>query len=149
MEKKKETILVSACLAGVKCNYKGQDAFHPKIVGELQSAEIVCVCPEILGGEPIPRPACNLVGGDGHDVIKGKAKVIGIDGKDHTETFIRGAQKTLAIALKHNVTKAYLKKRSPSCGKGKIYDAKGEHLVNGNGILAALLMEHGIEVIPL
>ena len=47
-----------------------------------------------------------------------------------------------------NITKAILKSKSPSCGKGKIYsgDFSGT-LIDGNGILTELLIENGINVI--
>ena len=82
-------------------------------------------------------------------VISGKAKVVGDDGKDYTENYLKGARKALEIALEHNVKKAYLKSKSPTCGCGKIFDAQGKNLKIGNGIFAALLLDHGIEVISL
>jgi len=149
MKKKKDKVLFSACLVGTKCRYNSTDAFNKEILEVLGKSEAINVCPELLGGEPIPRPACNIHGGDGHDVIKGKAKVIGIDGKDYTKSYLLGAQKALAIAVENNVKKAYLKSKSPTCGFGKIYDKSGQNLKIGNGIFAALLIDHGIEVISL
>ena len=147
--KQKNKILVSACLAGVKCRYNGTDAFNEKILKELKDSELVIVCPELLGGETTPRPACNIDQLDGHAVLAGKAKIMGIDGKDYTESYVRGAKKALEIALANNVKKAYLKSKSPTCGCGKIFDSKGENLKIGNGIFAALLIENGIEVVSL
>ncbi|MFC1843154.1 DUF523 domain-containing protein [Candidatus Dependentiae bacterium] len=149
MEKNKEKVLCSACLTGTKCRYNGTDAFNKKTLVMLSKSEIISVCPELLAGEPIPRPACSIHHGDGHDVIKGKAKIIGEDGKDYTESYLKGAQKALKIALEYNVKKAYLKSKSPTCGCGKIFDAKGQNLKIGNGIFAALLLDQGIEVISL
>ena len=163
---KKEKVLFSACLVGTKCRYNGSDAFNKKTLEVLSKSEIISVCPELLAGEPIPRPACNIQSAfpqaqntrdqdlskqnfDGHDVIKGKAKIIGDDGKDYTENYLKGAHKALEIALKNNIKKAYLKSKSPTCGYGKIFDEKGKNLKIGNGIFAALLLEHGIEVISL
>ena len=115
----------------------------------LNKSEIISVCPELLAGEPIPRPACNIHNGTGEDVINGKAKIIGTNGKDYTENYLKGARKALEIALEHNVKKAYLKSKSPTCGCGKIFDEKGKNLKIGNGIFAALLLDHGIKVISL
>jgi len=145
----KNKILVSACLTGVRCRYNSTDAFNKQILEELKNSELVIVCPELLGGEPTPRPACNIDQLDGNAVLAGKAKVIGEDGKDYTKNYVRGAKKALEIALANDVKKAYLKSKSPSCGCGKIFDAKGENLKVGNGIFAALLIENGIEVISL
>lgn len=145
----KEKVLFSACLVGTRCRYNGTDAFNEKILEILNKSEVVSVCPELLAGEPIPRPACNIHGGDGSDVIKGKAKVIGVDGQDYTESYLNGAREALKIALENNVKKAYLKSKSPTCGCWKIFDEKGQNLKIGNGIFAALLLDHGIEVISL
>ena len=42
---------------------------------------------------------------------------------------------------------AILKARSPSCGSGKVYDGTFTgRLVDGDGVLAALLKENGITV---
>ena len=117
MKTNKNKILVSACLAGAKCRYNGKDAFNVKILELMQDSEIICVCPELLGGELTPRPACNIVGGDGRDVINGTAKVIGVDGQDYTQSYLNGAQKALKIALENNVKKAYLKS-NPSINSG-------------------------------
>jgi len=145
----KEKVLCSACLVGSKCRYNGTDAFSKKILEILSKSEIISICPELLAGEPIPRPACNIHNGTGEDVIKGKAKIIGLDGKDYTKKYLRGAHKALQIALEHNAKKAYLKSKSPTCGCGKIFDETGKNLKIGNGIFAALLLKHKIEVISL
>jgi len=39
------------------------------------------VCPECLAGLMIPRCPSEIVGGDGKDVLDGKAKVVGQDGR--------------------------------------------------------------------
>lgn len=142
-------ILVSACLAGVKCRYNSKDAFNKEILDIMKENEVIILCPELLSGEPVPRPACNIHGGDGFDVISGKANVIGIDGNDYTASYLSGAKKALDIAIKNNVKIAYLKSKSPTCGCGKIFDEKGENLKIGNGIFAALLIQNGIKVISL
>jgi uncharacterized protein YbbK (DUF523 family) len=142
--KKAAPILVSACIAGIRCAYAGHDNFREQINLLLKHQEIVIVCPELLGGLPIPRSECRLSGGDGHAVLKGKAKVIGQDGKDYSRQFIEGAKKVLQIAKKYHCQVAYLKRRSPSCGAGKIYSKN--MLVDGDGVTAALLKENNIEI---
>ncbi len=145
----KEKILVSACLAGIKCRYNGSDAHTSELIKELSSSELIICCPELLGGMPIPRPACNIHGGEGQDVVDGNAEVIGIDNKNYTENYRQGALKALKIALSSGVTKAYLKKNSPSCGCGEIYQENGKALKSGDGILTALLKNEGIKVIAI
>jgi len=93
------------------------------------------VCPEQLGGLPTPREAADISGGDGYDVLAGKARVMTKSGTDLTEAFIRGAQQVLFIALSQNIDRAYLKARSPSCG-----------LSGSIGVTAALLRLNQINV---
>ena len=91
------------------------------------------VCPEQLGGLTTPRTAANLVGGDGYEVLAGRAAVIDANGLDVSAEFIRGAEQVLAIARAQNITLALLKSRSPSCGLGQ-----------PTGVTAALLLTNGL-----
>ena len=53
-------ILVSACLAGEKCRYNGE-ALRCEAVAELvASGRAIAVCPEVLGGLPVPRPPAEI-----------------------------------------------------------------------------------------
>ena len=114
----------------------------------LGGDELVPVCPEQLGGLPTPRPPAEIVGGDGADVLDGAASVITVDGEDKTSEFLDGAHQTLEIATSQNATHAVLKSRSPSCGCGQIYDGTFTgKLSDGDGVTAALLRRHGIQVV--
>ena len=69
------------------------------------------------------------------------------DGTDVTEFFVRGAHKALDTAKKNGCAVAVLKAKSPSCGKGRIYDGSfSSTLTDGDGITAKLLKENGISV---
>ena len=135
---KKEKLLVSACLLGIPCRYDG--ASKPKTesfekLGTLY--EIIPVCPEIYGGLPTPRTPSERVGN----------RVIMKDGSDVTENYRRGAQSTLDIAKALGARLALLKEKSPSCGKGKIYDGTFTgSLKDGNGTAVDLLLSEGIRV---
>jgi uncharacterized protein YbbK (DUF523 family) len=63
-----------------------------------------------------------IVGGDGGDVLDGKAKVFNMDGLDITEQFLKGAYAALAIAKSVGASEALLIEKNPSCGCGKIFD---------------------------
>ncbi len=66
-------------------------------------------------------------------------------GDDVTEAFERGAQRTLAICRALNIGQAILQSRSPSCGKGRVYDGTFSGvLVEGWGVTAELLHKNGI-----
>lgn len=134
----KEKILVSACLAGVDCKYNGGNNENAKIIELIKNNDVILVCPEQLGGLSTPRdPAENI-----------NDKVITDKGKDVTKEFDKGAEEVLKLAKKFNIKKAILKSRSPSCGKGKIYDGTfSGKKIDGNGKTAELLIKNGIEVI--
>ena len=129
--------LISACLCGVPCRYDGSARRIERFVRLVESGEAMAVCPEVLGGLSVPREPCEILFG----------RVVNTKGQDKTEEYALGAQKTLALAEKHNICVAILKERSPSCGTSRIYDGTfNEVLVPGQGITTALLKEKGILV---
>jgi uncharacterized protein YbbK (DUF523 family) len=108
----------------------------------------VLVCPEVDGGLGTPRPAAEIEGGDGADVIAGRARVVTADGDDVTDAYLKGAERALAVARETGATTAILKARSPSCGEGSIYDGTfSRTLEEGDGVTAALLKAEGIDVL--
>jgi uncharacterized protein YbbK (DUF523 family) len=114
----------------------------------VAAGRAVQVCPEEDGGLPTPRPRAEIVGGDGHDVLAGRATVMTEQGVDVTEIYLAGAQAALAAAQDAGATKAILKSRSPSCGRSTIYDGTFTRTEReGDGVTAALLIENGIEVV--
>lgn len=140
--------LVSACLLGIPCAYDGQgrsaDAFLPLVA----RAQVVPICPEVAGGLPTPRPTAEIIGGDGGDVLDGRARVVTVAGDDVTDAFLRGAERALTVVQQLGISVAILRQRSPSCGSACIYD--GTHsgaLRGGQGVTAALLRRHGVEVL--
>ncbi len=130
-------VFVSACLMGENCKYNGGNNLISNLQKELPDCEFISVCPEQLGGLSTPRSPSE---------IKGE-KVINKDGIDVTENFIKGANISLEKAKREKVRYALLKAKSPSCGKGEIYDGSftGE-IISGNGKTTELLMKNGIEV---
>ncbi|WP_352417807.1 DUF523 domain-containing protein [Proteiniborus sp.] len=134
--------IISACLAGVNCRYDGGNNFEPHIVKLLNEGKAILVCPEQLGGMTTPRLPCEIVGDN-----YGSKKVVNIEGKDFTKEFLKGAEETLKIAKLIGAKGAILKARSPSCGKGQVYDGTfKKRLVKGNGITADLLEKNCIKV---
>jgi uncharacterized protein YbbK (DUF523 family) len=60
---------------------------------------------------------------------------------------MKGAEHALERAETFGCTAAILKARSPSCGKGKIYDGSfSGNLTDRDGVTAELLASHGIKV---
>ena len=133
----KPRILVSACLLGVNCRYDGGGKAAGGIAELMAIAELIPVCPEILGGLPTPRVPSERAG----------ERVVTKDGRDVTDAFQRGAGEALKLAELFGAERALLKERSPSCGSGQIYDGSFTGgLVSGDGVTAALLKARGIAV---
>src|SRR5688572_2979638 len=143
-----ELVLVSACLAGRACRYDGGSNPDDAIGRLVAEGRAVLVCPEEDGGLGTPRPPAEIVGGDGHDVLDGKARVVTNQGVDVTAEYVRGAELALAAAQDAGVTRAVLKARSPSCGRGCVYDGSFTRTpIEGDGVTAALLQRNGVEVL--
>lgn len=133
----KPRILISACLLGVNCRYDGGGKAIRELAALMELAELIPVCPEILGGLPTPRAASERRDG----------RVIARDGRDVTEAFQRGAGEARKLAELFGAEFALLKERSPSCGSGEIYDGSfSGRRVAGDGVTAALLKENGVKI---
>ena len=141
-------ILVSSCLAGLEVRYNGTHCLDKKINQLIEENQAIAVCPELLGGFSTPRDPAEIVGGNGEDVLDGKAKVVEKSGRDVTEMYIKGAFATLRIAQEVDAKVVVLKEFSPSCGSSMIYngDFKGTKIV-GDGVTSALLKRNGIRVV--
>jgi uncharacterized protein YbbK (DUF523 family) len=138
-------ILVSACLSGINCTWDGKNRLDEEVKKLVARKLALPVCPEVLGGRNIPRTRTEIKGGGGRDVLADRAKVIDENGKDVTDEFIKGAYEALKIVKRHNIKKAILKSKSPSCGVDQIYDGSFRgRLVKGDGVTAALLKKEGI-----
>ncbi len=133
-------VIVSACLAGYNCKYNGGNNFNQKVMDLCQSHEIIKVCPEVLGGLPIPRPSAEIV----------NAQVMNTEGKNITEEFSLGAQKAFEIVKKENPDLIILQSRSPSCGIKQIYDGTfSGKKIPGHGLFAAICINAGYKVLDI
>jgi len=143
-------ILISACLLGHKVRYDGKDNLqnNTELQVWIKAGKVVTICPEMAGGLPTPRPPAEIqYNKSAKEVLSGKAKIITIDGDDVSAEYMAGAQKALALAKQHHISVAILKARSPSCGSQQVYDGRhSKKLVDGMGVTAALLSQHGIQV---
>lgn len=133
-------ILISACLLGQNVRYdaKTKKCQHVLLEQWRQQGIVLPACPEVLGGLPTPRPAAEIM-------INGNIETA--QGGNVTSEFQEGAQKTLALALKHGIKIAILTERSPSCGSSEIYDGSfSRQVIDGQGMTTQLLRENGILV---
>ena len=132
-------VLVSACLLGENCKYSGGNNRNEAVLSWLKERghEAAPVCPEVLGGLPIPRTPAEIVDG----VVTAK------DGTNVDREFRRGAELALEIAKREGVELAILQPRSPSCGVRQVYDGTFTgRKTDGQGVFARLLAENGIRL---
>jgi len=141
-------ILISACLAGLNVRYNGTNCLDDSVQKLVLEKKAVTVCPELMGGFSTPREPAEIVGGNGEDVLDGKATVIERSGRDVTELYLKGAYATLQKALEVGATQVVLKENSPSCGSTAIYNGEfnGTKIV-GEGVTTALLRKNNIVVL--
>jgi uncharacterized protein YbbK (DUF523 family) len=142
-------ILISACLLGCKVRYNASDleVISSEFEKLITIHDVVSFCPEVSAGMSIPRAPAEIKGGDGFDVLSGKAKVIDIDGQKLNEGFITAAKNALARCQKEKIHFAILAESSPSCGSSHIYDGSFNDTKSaGKGVTAALLAQNGIRV---
>jgi len=133
----KKNLLISACLLGIPCRYDGKSVPRVAISALSEHFNLIPICPEIYGGLPTPRTPSERLGD----------RVVMADGSDVTDNFIRGAESAYLLATETNTTLALLKERSPSCGKGKIYDGSFTgKLTDGDGYTAEYLSARGIRI---
>lgn len=130
-------IIVSACLLGCDCRYKGDNCGKDEILALAKEHTLIPVCPEQFGGLSTPRNPSEIVG----------EKVISNRGKDVTYEYHKGAEIALKIAEINRADAVIFKANSPSCGKGIVYDgtftgSKRE----GNGVAADLFLKNGYAV---
>jgi uncharacterized protein YbbK (DUF523 family) len=132
----KSLYLVSACLVGLCTRYDGTVKPSTACLDFLADHSYIPICPEQLGGLPTPRPAAEIIGGNGFSVLRGETTVCTKDGNDVSAPFIQGAKQVLQIAQTQAITAVCLKARSPSCA------------ISGcTGVTAALLNQHGFKLL--
>ncbi|WP_319469223.1 DUF523 domain-containing protein [uncultured Pseudodesulfovibrio sp.] len=132
-----QIVIVSACLAGIRCRYDGNNNTSEAVLDLVRKGDAIPFCPEVFGGLTTPRPCCELQNG----------RVIDTDGVDRTDAFLRGAEEGLKLARLAGCTEAVLKANSPSCGCGRVYDGTfSGNRIPGNGVFAELLLANGFTI---
>ena len=109
----------------------------------------IAACPEVLGGLSVPREPAEIIGGDGKDVLAGRAQIRNRKGEEMTDFFLRGAHEFLRLARASGAGSAILRECSPSCGVSHTPDGSFSRTYRqGPGVTAALLIREGIPVFP-
>ena len=146
-------VLVSACLLGVKCGVNGDNyGEYPGVLKLLHYANVKFIqfCPEeLMFGTP--RETCDIYGGNGLDVLEGRAKVLTTSGIDWTAGMIAASEKMLEAARKNNIELAIMMDVSAACGNHVIYDgdryAENKKYQVGMGVCGAQLHRAGFKII--
>ena len=145
MEKTPNTlpaVAVSACLLGVPCRYDGSSKPVDAVMRLGRCYKLVPICPEVAGGLPVPHPPCEIVAGSR------PVHVMDANGSDVTQAFHLGASRCLEQLRDADCRVAVLKSKSPSCGRGTVYDGSFTGaLVPGWGVAAQLFHDAGITVL--
>lgn len=133
-------ILVSACLLGRDCKYNGGNNRNECLLEFLKDHEVIPVCPEVLGGLPIPRDPAEIVG----DTVRTGS------GRSVDREYRIGAERALKIGMEAGAQLAILQSRSPSCGVKEIYDGSfTRRKIPGKGIFARVLEANGIPMVDI
>lgn len=131
-------ILVSKCLLGENCRYKGDNCKNDKVLALGEKYEIVGVRPEVRAGGHARQPERSW---EDRVLRQGRGRI-------SRRNTCAAPKLRLAAAKENGVAFCVLKSRSPSCGKGVVYDGTFTgKLTAGNGVAAALLMKNGFSVL--
>jgi uncharacterized protein YbbK (DUF523 family) len=134
----REVVVVSACLLGVRCRFDGADKRDDAAVARFAGqAEILPLCPEVLAGFGVPRPAITL--------SADMARATDGRGRDVTAELAAGARLADRFAVEAGASRALLKEKSPSCGVRTVHGEIG--LVPGEGRFTACLRARGLPVV--
>lgn len=146
-------VLSSACMLGHLCGVDGtSNGEYPTVLKLLNynNVKLISFCPEDFAFGT-PRETPDIEGGNGHDVLDGKAKVITETGRDITDEMIKASLKMLEVAQQNDVELAVLMDVSGACGSQVIYNgsrfSKNPVYQIGMGVCAAQLDRNGIKII--
>lgn len=138
----REVVIVSACVCGIRCAADGGERSTPARTAQLTAlgdAEVVPLCPEVLGRMGVPRPAL-VSSSDGK-------RVSDVRGRDVTDTVDAGARLADLFATQAKAARALLLDGSVSCGVAKVAGPDGAQ--DGEGRLTARLKRRGLPVVAI
>lgn len=146
-------VLTSGCLATWRCGVDGTDNGLGRVLEglyALPTLRILPFCPEqhAMG---TPRTTPDLHGGDGFDVLEGRARVLDEHGRDLTDLMLAGAEAMLAFATRERAELAILTDASAACGSQVIslgcrFVPVRQHQ-KGVGVATAMLLRAGLPVV--
>ncbi len=143
-------VLMSGCLYGWQCGVNGDNygGHWPTVRAFLDSPKVRVTpfCPEqVAMGTPREMPNCE--GGNGFDVLRGRARFITEDSRrDFSAALIAASEQMLEVARANDCQLAVLMSISGACGTDSIYDGPrvNKRYQRGPGVAAAVLMSAGL-----
>ena len=146
-------VLLSGCLAGLSCGVDGTDYGFGGTLADFFASPLVQAypfCPEDAGlGTPRGWP--DIHGGDGADVLGGRARVLDPEGNDLTDGMIAGGEAMARHAASERVDFALLVDMSGACASQVISDGsrfvEDRKYSRGVGVATACLLRDGIPVV--
>jgi len=137
----KPPALISMCLCGVPCRYHGKThkmgyrLYREKLVQKLrEDYELIPICPEQMGGLPVPRCPCQVTWNDDKPLVTNRnTGAILEHGVNLTAAYQAGAEWSVWMADVFGAKKAFMLKQSPACDPS-------------NGVAARALAAHGVQV---
>ncbi len=134
-------IAVSSCLLGNAVRYDGLDKRNNRLFAELAGEfELVAVCPEVMAGLGVPRPAVQLIK-KGNEI---RALGVNDNSLDVSESIINVAQEF--VRSSYDICGLILKSRSPSCGVGstQVFDLQNRFIGYDSGLFARYVSQQKI-----
>lgn len=132
--------VVSACLLGKNTKYNGLNNRNDELVKLLEGHDVITVCPEVMGGLSTPRFPSEIKGD----------RVVNSRGEDVSKYFQTGADIALKRVIEFKPDYIITMDRSPSCGKGQIYDGSfSKKLIDGDGIFIQKLNGYSFKVMGI
>jgi len=139
-------IAISSCLLGNAVRYDGLDKRNSKLLKDLTAEfkqdelELIAVCPEVMAGLGVPRPAVQLVKADN------EIHALGVNDQslDVSSAIVNVAKEFVHMA--DGLCGLILKSRSPSCGLGstELFDQDKNVIGFDSGLFARYVSEAGL-----
>ena len=146
--KEKINIGISACNFGALTRYNRKGWDRLVSLGREKDAFIwTPVCPEVMSGLGVPRPAMKLVDGNGDDFWAGKARMKNRKGENVTVQMRKGAKMAMDNIRNAKVEAFVFMDGSPSCG---VYRTTLKNTRTGKppGVFGSLLLKEQLFLIP-
>ncbi len=139
---------ISACNFGAKVrwDHKGWDRVSA-LGREKQEYIWTPLCPEVMSGLGVGRPAVRLVSGNGDDLWNDMARVKNRQGQDVSSRIKEGATSCLEALKRADVEAFVFMEGSPTCGVYRT-TLKDRRLGKPPGVFGSLLLKEDYFLIP-